>query len=65
MRLFYSPKALLQFLTLFSRFYNQAEIGANFNFSAYVKLHGSVLFPNDSERPRNILGSAAKQGFQP
>ena len=56
-------EALLGFFALFSRYFNQAEIGANFDFTKYIRFSKSVCVGNNSDRSKLILENARSDGY--
>ena len=54
---------ILGFLSIFSRFYNNANIGADFDFTKYTKLSRRLAVPSKTDRSIQLIEKAEKDGF--
>lgn len=59
----YASSALKVFLVLFSRYYNQVDLGANFDFTQYHDLGKLVSFTRSTERQKSLLDAANRNGW--
>jgi hypothetical protein len=56
-------RALMSFMALFSQYYNQAEIGANFDFTQYIAFPNRMIPSTTTQRTVDIVLRAQADGW--